>query len=98
MTMRTFGFLITVALSCAAGSALGQTLCSRPLSPTCATSSFTFQDTSGVVRCRGEISSYRTRMAEYQSCLDKAAKEASTRIAEIEREFECRAKGDKDCK
>jgi hypothetical protein len=90
--------LAALAFSCVSVASRGQTLCSSPLSPTCATSSFTFQDPSAVERCRAEIASYRERMAEYQVCLDKAAKEAAVRIPEIERAFECRARGEKDCK
>jgi hypothetical protein len=79
------------------GTAFAQAMCSRPLSPTCATYSGTFAEPSAILRCRKEIATHRARMLENQTCLLKQVEEDLMQASDVERVFECRAVGEKSC-
>ncbi len=89
-----FGFLLWMWLS---PSALAQTLCTEPVTPTCIEVGTTYDAEEELKRCRQDVTKYEDDMKAFEQCLaDEVQNAAKVRDRVVER-FRCKARQDSDC-
>ncbi|MEQ8394641.1 hypothetical protein [Thalassobaculum sp.] len=108
MAERPFRTTVTLALTTmllvASPGAQGQSLCSKPVTPVCATivpsTDPSAATDTGVARsrCLEDAETFREKLVEYQQCLKGSLDQATKAVRDADRFVACLQRNEADCR
>ncbi len=77
--------------------ALGQSLCTEPVPPSCVEDPASYTDELSIRRCESDVADFDEKIAEFQSCMAQSVDAAEGLLEQVHARHACLADGKEEC-